>query len=470
MSEHALFNISTMKLKKAKLSKLTTGKPDAAVLTFHKLIPHLPQLIYKQLIKLDRLHNKFGDYLIIKPKGFDEIALTCNPDVIAHVLKENEKNYHRKEMMEVLTPFLGEGIFLSEEENWEKQRTIMKPAFLESQLRSFESAIIEETNKFIRDLEYFSTQNIFFNADDVSNIFLFRIIEKTLLHKNSKLDHKKINSRLQKLLHEASIQQQVKRHIKKSLLKPFGIKYDFRKAIREQMPELEEAAKYLINLSINDSENAGAMMSILTQAYERGEINFQNIRDAVMTFFFAAFDTTGEGFKWCLYSLAKYKQEMEIVREELRSSSLTTDVLKINSLKNFLNEVLRMYPPVWGVPRLALIDDEVNGIKIPKGTNIYINFFSLHRKKEFWNEPYNFSPQRFDVDRQPDLSRYYLPFGLGKRTCIGKRFALLQLSISLAAIIPKFNFELCEKKEPVFVPGVLLESKSPLYLKVKKIG
>lgn len=451
------------------MNNVLSAKNKAATLGWTNVVPHLNKVISKQLLALDDLHNKYGDYLRFKIKGFDEIVLTSNPSVINHVLKENEKNYHRKEMMEILSPFLGEGIFLSEDEQWEKQRTMMKPAFLESQLRSFEEVIIHETNKFISELDEFAANNLPINVDDISNIFLFRIIEKTLLHQNSKLDHKKINSRLQTLLHEASIQQQVIRHIKKSLLKPFGIKYDFRKAIRQELPELEEAAKYLIDLSMSDRNGSGIMMNILIDAYEKKQIDFSNIRDAVMTFFFAAFDTTGEGFKWCLYSLAKYRNEMETVRDDVKDIKPGYEALKINSLKNFINEVLRMFPPVWGVPRLALNDDEVDGIKISKGTNVYLNFFSMHRAKIFWSESEKFNPNRFETENQIGLSKYYLPFGLGKRTCIGKRFAILQLSISLSAIIPKFNFELCRSDDPVFVPGVLLESKQPIYMKVKKI-
>ena len=100
-----------------------------------------------------------------------------------------------------------------------------------------------------------------------------------------------------------------------------------------------------------------------------------------------------------------------------------------------VDEVLRLYPPAWIGPRRAVRDFEWGGYHVPRGA--YVNYCSWasHRLPEFFPEPEAFVPERFARERKAELPRgAYVPFGGGKRVCIGKRFGLIEVKLVLSML------------------------------------
>jgi cytochrome P450 len=76
------------------------------------------------------------------------------------------------------------------------------------------------------------------------------------------------------------------------------------------------------------------------------------------------------------------------------------DIARLPYTRTVIEEALRLYPPVYTMPwRGALRDDEVCGVKIPKGTPISIVPWVLHRHSKLWDHPERFDPERFSPDR-----------------------------------------------------------------------
>jgi cytochrome P450 len=95
-----------------------------------------------------------------------------------------------------------------------------------------------------------------------------------------------------------------------------------------------------------------------------------------------------------------------------------------------VDEVLRLYPPAWIGPRRAVREFEFGGYRVPRGA--YVNYVSWasHRIPEVFPEPEAFVPERFTRERKAALPRgAYVPFGGGKRICIGKRFGQLEVKL-----------------------------------------
>jgi cytochrome P450 len=120
------------------------------------------------------------------------------------------------------------------------------------------------------------------------------------------------------------------------------------------------------------------------------------------------------------------------------------DFARLPYTRMVIEEALRLYPPfpilAW---REALADDEVCGVKIPKGATVSIVPWVLHRHQELWDHPERFDPERFSSDRARERSRYaYLPFGTGPRVCIGASFAMTQLTLILATLGQHYRLRL----------------------------
>lgn len=111
-----------------------------------------------------------------------------------------------------------------------------------------------------------------------------------------------------------------------------------------------------------------------------------------------------------------------------------------------IDETLRMYPAAIRLDRIAGQDFEYEGIKIKKDQIVVVPLWALHHNSELYPEPNKFIPERFtEGNKKKRESVAYLPFGAGPRNCIGNRFALLEIKLTLANILSKFKFERCDK-------------------------
>lgn len=114
-----------------------------------------------------------------------------------------------------------------------------------------------------------------------------------------------------------------------------------------------------------------------------------------------------------------------------------------------INETLRMYPPAHRVERIVTENIEYGDLRLKKGQVILIPVYALHHDPNLYPEPDTFRPERFlDSDDSgssiiktlPHDSITFLPFGAGPRSCLGMRFAMVEIKILLATILTKFKF------------------------------
>lgn len=117
------------------------------------------------------------------------------------------------------------------------------------------------------------------------------------------------------------------------------------------------------------------------------------------------------------------------------------DLEKLGYLHAFLKEVLRLNPTSFAIFRQARWDNEVMGFRIPKDAGAVLNVYHIHRHPDFWDNPEGFDPERFVA--QPlgqDNPFAYIPFGSGKRSCVGRNFALLEVTVILTMLVRRLRF------------------------------
>src|SRR5262249_30403253 len=169
------------------------------------------------------------------------------------------------------------------------------------------------------------------------------------------------------------------------------------------------------------------------------------LRSEMATFLVAGYETTAAALAWVWYLLDCYPDKAEKLRRELRvelagREPALTDVNRLSYTRGVVLEALRLFPPVWVLPRTALQADSVCGFAVPPGTEVLISPYLIHRRGDFWSDPDSFSPERFLEERfQPQGSFGFLPFGAGPRSCIGSHTATVGAMLAVASLAQRFR-------------------------------
>lgn len=185
-----------------------------------------------------------------------------------------------------------------------------------------------------------------------------------------------------------------------------------------------------------------------------GEFSEQEIASNLILFFAAGYETTANVLNLSTFYLVKHPNIQQKLYESIKkvydenSNQFDYETLtSMEYLDAFICEVMRIQPSVLRVERIASEDHTLSsGVKVDKGTYVQIPIYPIHRRKEYFEEPDVFKPERFLPQNRVDIqSGSYLPFLIGPRNCIGMRFALIEAKMVLAHLLVKYQFIQCEK-------------------------
>jgi cytochrome P450 len=199
------------------------------------------------------------------------------------------------------------------------------------------------------------------------------------------------------------------------------------------------------------------------------------VRDQMMTLFFAGHETLASALPWAWLSLAQYPHVAEQMYGEVDrvlGGRLPTaaDVPQLRYTMQVFQETLRLYPPIIALSRRVEEPLEVAGYPIGVGSHLYMSQFVVHRDGRWWPDPLCFDPDRFAPSVAESRPRFaYFPFGGGPRQCIGEGFATVEGVITLAAIAQRWRVSVADTTVPAFSSNIItLRPKKPLMLRVHK--
>jgi cytochrome P450 len=121
---------------------------------------------------------------------------------------------------------------------------------------------------------------------------------------------------------------------------------------------------------------------------------------------------------------------------------------------------MRLYPPAWMMPRAAIEDDEIDGLRIPAKSEILLFTYLTHRDPKFWENPETFDPERFSPENSQNRHKFaYFPFGGGARQCIGKNLALMEAQLIIPMVLQKFRLRLVPNHPVEAEPSLTLRPR-----------
>jgi cytochrome P450 len=204
------------------------------------------------------------------------------------------------------------------------------------------------------------------------------------------------------------------------------------------------------------------------------QMNDKQLRDEVMTLFLAGHETTALVLAWSWYLLGsnpdaekKFHAELDEVIGDREPTF--EDLPRLKYTEQIAKEVMRLYPPAYGLGREAINDCEIGGYPVPAGTQVFMFQWVTQRDARFFDEPLAFKPDRWTAEFEAQLPRYaYFPFGGGPRACVGASFAMMEMILVLAAIGQRFQLELVRDHPVETYPAMSLRPKHGVKVIVKK--
>jgi cytochrome P450 len=369
------------------------------------------------------------------------VVFMLGPEANHFVTVAQPENFHwRESSFGDLIPLLGDGLLTIDEGYHDRARAIMMPAFHRRQLTASVEAMTAEAEAAIATLRPDTVVDVY---DWMRNLAM-RIAMRALLG----LDPD-----------ESGKGAAAAEHFERAL-GFYGIDYPLRLLRGPGSPwrKLLASRKLLDEIVFGEIERRRAapddgrqdILSLLLGARgEAGEaFTDREVRDQAMTLMFAGHDTSTSTLSFMMLELARHPEVAERLREEadrvLGGEPPTVDRLEkeLPYLDMVLDEVLRLYPPAWIGPRRAVREFEFGGYTVPRGA--YVNYCSWasHRIPEVFPEPEAFIPERFAPERKAALPRgAYVPFGGGRRICIGKRFGQTEVKLVATMLLQRLRLD-----------------------------
>ena len=400
---------------------------------------------------LTRCAQQYGDVIFFRFLNVP-ICLVVHPDGIEQILVRNSGNFLKSRDYRALKPVVGNGLLTSEGEFWQEQRKQIQPAFRHENIITYARIMTDTAAAMLAGWKDGETRDI--NEEMMSATL--DIVAKSLFGSDVSGEARGVGQAVTVVMEQFIGQANM------AFVLPDKIPIPQSARLRRSMKHLDEVVYGIIRKRHAAPKHTGDLLGALLEAQdERGSrMTDGQLRDEIMTLFLAGHDTTANALSWTWYLLAQNPGKDEALFAELGAvlgsrAPTAADLPRLRYTEMVIKESMRLYPPAWGVGRRAIRDFELDGYRIPAGTNFFLLQWVTQRDARFFPEPERFEPERWRDDpiRSGRLPRFaYFPFGGGPRVCVGAGFAMMEATLLLATIAHRFRLTLKPGQaiEPLF--------------------
>ena len=410
------------------------------------------------------LTKKYGDVWGMKIGNFHSFFIN-HPDLIEDVLVNKARLYHKGRILQANKYLFGEGLLTSEGDFWLRQRRLAQPAFHRERIAAYAATMADYTEQMVATWQGGEERDV---HQEMMNLAL-RIVGKTLFDSDVTRDAKEVGDTLDMLLKIAS-------NFGRTVLVPLWVPTPKNLRAKAGVRRIEKIIYRIIAERRASGKDTGDLLSTLLQVQDENgtRMNDRQLRDETITLFLAGHETTASTLSWTWWLLAQNPAVERRFHEELHGvlggrAPTMDDLPKLTYLGHVLTESLRLYPPAWGMARLAEEEHEIAGYAVKPGYGVAMAQWVVHRDARWFDAPLEFRPERWENGLAKQLPRFaYFPFGGGPRQCIGNTFALMEASVVLAAAGQKFRFALVPGHEAKPMASITMRPKSGIRMRLEE--
>ncbi|OBJ01253.1 cytochrome [Mycobacterium alsense] len=419
-----------------------------------------------------------GDRFLGRLRGRDMVRFRCagrrfvsisHPEYIDHVLHEARLKYVKSTEYEPIRATAGINLLTDEGDSWAAHRGALNPTFARRHLNGIVDLMIDPITGVADALK----SGVGFDIHETMVEATLRVVANSLFSQDFGPLVQSMNDLATRGLRHAERLQRL------GLwgLMPAPV-YDTLhwlafSGVRLPPPlrdmqditlTLDRAVNAVMDHRLAHPTDSADLLNVLLRA-DGGRWPRRRIRDEALTFMLAGHETTANSMSWFWYLMALHPQAREKMLAEIDEvigarRPTADDLGRLPWTTACLQESQRYYSAVWIISRRAVEDDVIAGHRIRRGTTVIIPIHHIHHDPRWWPEPETFDPGRFCPPDRDRPRSAYLPFGGGRRICIGQSFALMEMVLMAAIMSQRFVFDLA--------PGHPVELEATMTLRPKR--
>jgi cytochrome P450 len=423
-----------------------------------------------------QLNARYGDTVRMPFPWRRSLFVLSRPEQAERILAVAQHNYVKPSLYGPLRALIGDGgLLVSEGEHWHRHRRLIQPLFSRRHIAGFAPQMTDAARCLLERWGGLADGTTV-NASAEMSALTLDVAGRVLFSADLSTEAAGLEKSLARGERAAVLAQVIPvtwgpRSTRAVLMATrgfggavSGLREPVQRLVSQHWSRPESAANRppdLIDLLLAARDENGAALSEA------------EIRDETLTFLLAGHETTANALSWTLALLAAYPASRERLEEELTvvlgdRMPTADDVERLPWTRAVISEALRLYPPAWAIERDAAVDDEVAGVRVPAGSTVAVLPYLVHRHPEFWPDPCGFDPRRF-LPGAPERPRYaYIPFGGGRRGCVGVSFAELEATLLLATIALRYRLDLTPAGFPIPNAGITLRPGRSLPMRLTR--
>ena len=413
---------------------------------------------------MPNLQRDYGDIVTMRYYNF-RVFFVSHPDYIEQVLVTDNRKFIKGRILRKNRQLFGNGLLTSEGDFWLRQRRLAQPAFHRARIASYADTMVKFASRIAS--EWSSGEERDIHAEMMR--LTLSIVAKTLFDADVDREAKRVGQALEAIMHLNS-------DFRKLILTPTWLPTPRKIRATIATAKLNRIVYRFIDERRAAGTDNGDLLSMLLAARDDDGSCMTNrqLRDESITIFLAGHETTANALSWTWMLLSQNPQVEATLHEELDRvlagrAPTVEDLPDLRYTSHVVTESMRLYPPAWGMARIAIEDAEIAGYPIPKGCGVSLAQWVVHRDPRWFEAPLEFRPERWEGDLLKRIPRFaYFPFGGGPRQCIGNNFAVMEATLLLATLAQQFRISLMPGREIIPAASITLRPKTGIWGKIEK--
>jgi len=423
------------------------------------------ELLYFRDLKRDVLGTiaqrfaTYGDVYYGRVRGMGVFS-AMDPEFV-HAVLVSEASAFRRRTIDL--EFLGDGVLTSHGDAWRAKRRRLQPAFRHESVLGYAGLVGEEVERLLARQRPGSPLELHSSMREVT----LRVVCRALFGQEFSGDAEDLG-RATRVLQEAVLRPK---------LLPSWAPTPANLWHRRMRGRVDRHVYRILEQQGRDGDGAGSLLSALrarlAEDATAGAEARQELRDEVVTLLLAGHETTALALTWAFYLVALHPEidqrlAQEIARVTGGAPLAAEHVPGLELTQRVLDEAVRLYPPVYVIPRVCTRSTRIGPYHVAEGDELWLWVYFMHHDARWFRLPERFDPERFAPGGEASLHpRAYVPFGAGLRSCIGRGFATLEATLVLASVLQRYRPELTDHR-PVFPrPRITLAPGRPIRVRLQ---